>query len=300
LTISYRKDPSDDSSVQVFYHNEKAQDNTPNVSISQEEDITPISPESRTPLSPPQSAGGASSVLPLVGSAEAKDQTMAPPITITRAAPEGTRSGPNPITPSPMWLPIQYDTEQRLFTLPESDPLDRGGPPPKKWKSGRRQIRTLGGGSLETQAWVSDGEIAVPLKAPADFVPGYNATVSTSLSANNPGISSALQGLMGLSSAALGIGTGGLAGTSTIKASLNPAPVKRVKKVKSEAQLEASSGVATPMSTSNAPMGRKKGTGQLKRPKKSATGTATPTLTEPPLVTVSKAVSDVDTEMQNA
>ncbi|CAG8754862.1 11277_t:CDS:1, partial [Acaulospora colombiana] len=278
-----------------------APENPPDIPMEQEEDITPISPESRTPLSPLQSAGGQSSGPPPIGSTGVKDPAAAPPITITKDKSNVTPSGPNLITPSPMWLPIQYDPEQRLFTLPESDPLDKAGPPPKKWKAARRQIRTLGGGSLETKAWVSDGEIAVPLKAPADFVPGYYATASTSLSVNSPGISSALQGLMGLSSAALGMGgSSGITGTSTSKASLNPAPIKRVKKVKSDIQLDASSGIATPSTTGNTLTGRKKGTGQVKRTKKSATGTATPTVVDTPLVTISKAVSDVDTEMQNA
>jgi hypothetical protein len=225
-----------------------------------------------------------------------------------------------PTTP----LPLKYDSLDRIFTLPEVDPLDKGGPPPKSWRNVYREIKTIGGGSWIASTWISEGEVAVPMKPPADFKLAVNTGLYGAGTIGGPGGagSTATQGLTGLGSGTLGLGTG-TGGINTPGSTTNLVPVKqRVKKVKSEANLGVGgldvgdSGAITPTSATGAAGPKKRGAGLtstagVKKGRKSAAagagtgtvtpvGTATPVVMEPPLVSISRAVSDVDSEMRDA
>lgn len=198
-------------------------------------------------------------------------------------------------------IPVKYDSLDRIFTLPEVDPLDKGGPPPKSWRPVYREIKTIGGGSWKATTWISEGEVAVPAKPPADFKLAVNTGLyGTGGASGAAGIGAAAQGLMGLSSSALGLGTG----VNTAGTTPGLAPVKqRIKKVKSETTLGGGSGAMTPASTTG---GKKKNvapstTGGKKGKKGTGTpaGVATPVVMDPPLVSISRAVSDVDSEMRD-
>jgi hypothetical protein len=179
------------------------------------------------------------------------------------------------------------------------EPLERGGLPPKKWTPVYRQTKTIGGGVWNAATWISDGGPSIPANPPAGFIPGADP-IGSGLGAVGSGSDNLLQGLGSPSSLALGMSGigGGLVGgaTTILGTSGGLVPAKRVKKVKSDASICGNGASTTPLLPGG---GRRKPAGTaVKRGKKATTGTATPVIMEPPLVAITRAVSD--TEMPDA
>ncbi|CAG7854150.1 SubName: Full=Uncharacterized protein {ECO:0000313/EMBL:CCA68931.1} [Serendipita indica DSM 11827] len=211
------------------------------------------SPTTQAPLAPEQpiEASTKSPVIATLPPPPSTTPSAGPSMGLTTQAPPAVSY--STITSSFSYQPTKYDLNERIFTLPDTDPLDRGGQPPKKWNIIHHKSRTLAGGEIALKRWVSQGELATPATRPVGFkpvplvhllpmaqggsmavVPSGGTTTSTPLA--NPFVTS---------------------GSSlTAQPFLPPAPpvipastgVKRVKKVKSEADLGGSeaSGVTTP------------------------------------------------------
>jgi len=217
---------------------------------------------------------------------------LAPPIITTQivSAPKNQQSH----------LPVKYDPAEQVFTLPDMEPLERGGPPPKKWAPVHRQVKTIGGGSWSAATWISEGEPAVPAKPPTGFIPGLVPS-GTGFDTTGPIPANSLQGLNALSSLALGLSNSGTgligSATPTLGAIGGLAPAKRVRKMKSDASIGGNGGSGTSALAGGSTRKRTAGSA-AKRTKKGTTGTAAPVIVEPPLVEVTRAASD--TEMPDA
>jgi hypothetical protein len=294
--ISPRREEPNDPNIQVFYHEDIAPI-LPDTKRSQSVETFPTPPDNHVnPISPPAPESNAPFKTPTPPITTAflplpSPPVVAPPVIMSQAisVPSNQQS----------LLTFKYDPAEQVFTLPEMEPLERGGPAPKKWTPVYRQTKTIGGGSWNAVTWISEGEPAVPVKPPAGFVAGSNLTGS-GFSAVGSGSNNPLQGLSALSSLALGMsGAGtGLLGSATPASGPTGglAPARRIKKVKSDASIGGGGFSTTPLLPGG---GRKKPTGTaVKRGKRGTTGTATPVVMEPPLVAITRAVSD--TEMPDA
>lgn len=193
----------------------------------------------------------------------------------------------------PPAYPIKYDATEQVFILPEMEPLERGSVPSKKWAPVHREMRTLGGGSWHAATWISQGDSAVPTPPPAGFIPGPISSSHTPLNTSN------LQGLNALSALALGAASGLVGSATPTLGASSLAPAKRIKKVKSDASIGVGVTTAPSAVTSGGGVGRKKpSVPSVKKGKKVVGRTFTPIIMEPPLVAITRAVSD--TEMPDA
>lgn len=283
--------------------NSREEPNDPNIQVFYHEDVRPVNmdvitdqPGDKTATPPPS----VSPLPPVVPTPSTPSAHVTPPITVTAPQPSSTipTTQPNETALHQALLPTKYDPVERIFTLPETDPIERGGPPVKKWVPVYREIRTIGGGVCRAPTWTSTGEAATPMKPPPDFVPGQQPALGLGNSASGPGVSSS--GFGGLMGAVLG--TSGMASLAPV-ASSGVGP-KRVKKVKSDISLGGGSGTVTPLTGGAIPLAtttKRKGPapGTKKSKKATAGANAAPSIMmEPPLVSISQAVSDVDTEMR--
>lgn len=289
-----RREEPNDPNIQIFYHDDAAPAAVPVIRRTGSLDTppTPPPPHHHPPLDP---------LDPLAPDMSTPAKVPTPPVISAAAAPRATSPivaapvvAPAALTTQPTTSSVKYDPTEQVFILSDLEPLERGGPPPKKWAPVYREMKTIGGGSWHATTWNSEGEPAVPIAPPPGFIPGLLHTGGMGFGAS---AGSALQGLSALSSLALG--GSGLVGsaTPTLGASGSLAAPKRVKKVKSDVSLNAGlAGGATVPATSG---GRKKpaGTG-AKRVKKGITEASTPAVMEPPLVAITRAISD--TEMADA
>ncbi|KAG8807111.1 hypothetical protein FRC17_004645 [Serendipita sp. 399] len=268
-----RREPPTDSGIQISYHDDVVPTPASTITTASSSDL--VQPPVQSPLTSPLSQPITSPPLPNTDVITTlPTEIPTPPITLVApsiSTPSITTPDPPPTDPpapssSLTHLPTTqgkidnrltiYDSSDRTFTIPSPDPLDKNGPPPKRWTPASRDIVTLGGGSWKISTWVSQEIASVPAKPPPGFKPvprvkPYGADPQTAVSSANiagvlgGGGSTSAVGAAGQSSAtSVNLGLKGLAGKATLDVSRSLAPPKKVKKSKSEGNMKAAASLA--------------------------------------------------------
>ncbi|KAG8820883.1 hypothetical protein FRC19_008532 [Serendipita sp. 401] len=345
-----REEPSDPD-YQVVFHDDTAPMPASTITRASSSDL--VQPQIQSPLAPPLPQPPVISPLPPIPSVitTIPTETISPPIAVT--APP-ISSPPAIIAPDP--LPVDYqatlsssaqplttqtkpdarstlfDASDRTFTIPSPDPLDRNGPPPKRWTPVFREIVTMGGGSWKAATWISQGDASAPTKAPADFKPvprsrPYGTDIPIPASSGIALGGSSSVGTTGPTlGASVGLAQKALVSKAALDGSRTLAPSRKIKKAKSEGHMKAS-GATTSLAAPSGPaegiasgasspvLGSvpltpirspgKKGTAARKTKKSTAErgnagveGAGTPAVVDPPPLAPGHA--DTDTEMKDA